>query len=215
MSSHGLSSVWDLASLVVTRQHSTIHTIAATVVGETIDLRAQTSPDGAVTLLFTDVAHAEEIAEELGERRAQEVFRDYNDLVRKIVEALEGSIVKSEVDGFLIAFTSAHGGLRCAIELQRTFAGRVIAGSRHTLQPRIGLHTGHVITDDANIFGRTVVLAARIADRAHGGEILVSVSLKQYVETDPHFVFEPRGEFAFRGVAGEHTVYAVAYAGVT
>lgn len=176
---------------------------------ETIDLRAQTSPDGAVTLLFTDVSHTDEISRELGERRSADVFRDYDALVRKIVEVFEGNVVRSEVDGFLIAFSSAHGGLRCAIELQRTFAGHVITGSRHTLQPRVGVHTGHVITDDANIFGRTVVLAARIADRARGGEILASVILKRYVETDPHFAFEPRGEFVFRGVPGEHPVFAV------
>ena len=190
--------------------HSTIHAIAAAVVGdESIDLRGRTSPDGAVTLLFSDVAGAEEIAADLGSERANEVFGDYSTMVSRVVEALEGDVVRSERDGFLISFTSVHGALYCATQLQRTFAGRPIAGARRPFQPRIGLHTGHVIADAQRLFGRTVVLAARIADRSQGGQVLVSSTLKQYMETDPRYRFERLGDFYLRGVAGEHTLYSV------
>jgi class 3 adenylate cyclase len=57
--------------------------------------------------------------------------------------------------------------------------------------------------------GRNVVLASRIAAQAAAGEILVSSMLKQYTETDPRFEFESRGEFHFKGLLGEHTVFAV------
>jgi adenylate cyclase len=58
------------------------------------------------------------------------------------------------------------------------------------------------------MLGRNVVLAARIADQAVGGEILVSSALKEYTEGDPRFRFEPRGEFHFKGMLGEHSIYA-------
>ena len=74
---------------------------------------------------------------------------------------------------------------------------------------RIGLHSGFVIANPDQPLGRNVVLASRIAAQAKGGEILVSSTLKQYTETDPSFRFEPHGEYHFKGVLGEHAVYAV------
>jgi class 3 adenylate cyclase len=73
----------------------------------------------------------------------------------------------------------------------------------------MGLHSGFVIANPDQLLGRNVVLAARIAAKAAGGEILVSSSLKEFTERDPRFTFEPRGEFHFKGMHGEHTVYAV------
>jgi class 3 adenylate cyclase len=66
-----------------------------------------------------------------------------------------------------------------------------------------------VITNEEEMYGRTVVLGARIAGCARGGEIIVSSTLKEYTETDPNFSFEDRGERRFKGVLGEHNVYAV------
>jgi class 3 adenylate cyclase len=55
------------------------------------------------------------------------------------------------------------------------------------------------------------VLAARIADHAQPGEILVSAALRDYTSTDPTFDFEPRGEQHFKGLLGEHPVFAVSW----
>jgi class 3 adenylate cyclase len=111
----------------------------------------------------------------------------------------------------MIAFSSAHAGLRCAIEVQRTFAGRSLSSLGAPLPIRSGLHAGYVIVNADDFYGRNVVLAARVADRARGGEILVSEALREYTQTDPTFNFELRGEFHFKGMLGEHTVYAVAW----
>jgi class 3 adenylate cyclase len=74
---------------------------------------------------------------------------------------------------------------------------------------RIGLHSGFVIGNPEQLMGRNVVLASRIAAQAKGGEILVSSTLRQYTETDPSFEFEEQGEYHFKGLLGEHTVYRV------
>ena len=66
-----------------------------------------------------------------------------------------------------------------------------------------------MIANPEQLLGRNVVLAARIAAQAKGGEILASSTLKKYTETDPSFRFEPRGEHHFKGLVGEHEVYAV------
>ncbi len=159
-----------------------------------------------MTLLFTDIEGSTDLMERLGERRAFELFRDHGVLVRRVVEACGGDVVKSQGDGFMVAFASAHAGLRCAIELQRALAS---ADADPPLKVRAGVHTGLVILDQEDFFGRNVVLAARIADHAAGGEILVSSTLKELTETDPSLSFEPLGGLAFKGLRGTHEVYEV------
>ncbi len=166
------------------------------------------SPDGAVTLMLSDLADAGAVAEQVGPERWERIVADHHLLVERIVTAHDGQVVKFERDGFLAQFNSAHAGLHAAVELQRTFAGDVGPHERG-LAVRSGLHAGFVIANPEQLMGRNVVLTARIAAEATGGEILVSSTLKQYTETDPSFSFEERGEYHFKGLLGQHIVYSV------
>jgi adenylate cyclase len=167
------------------------------------------SPDGALTLMLSDIADAEAAAERLGPERWERVVGDHHLLVERLVSQHDGEVAKFERDGFLASFSSAHAGLHTAVELQRTFAGgqQDAAG----LSMRVGLHSGFVIANPEQLLGRNVVLAARIAGQARGGEILVSSTLKQYTESDASVSFEPRGDHHFKGLHGEHTIYSVVW----
>ena len=190
-------------------QPTSIDVIASALGPAPPDLGEFSSPDGALTLLFTDIEDAATLQEQLGDERWADLLRDHRAMLEQIVEHHDGNVVKAESDGHMIAFSSAHQGLRCAIEIQRTFAGRTVSGLDSPLGIRSGLHAGFVIVQAEDFYGRNVVLAARVADRARGGEILVSETLREYTETDPSFRFEPRGEFHFKGMLGEHIVSAV------
>ena len=48
---------------------------------------------------------------------------------------------------------------------------------------RIGLHTGELVKEMEDFFGKNVILASRIADQAKGGQILVSALLKELTES--------------------------------
>ncbi|MFZ0043499.1 MAG: adenylate/guanylate cyclase domain-containing protein [Solirubrobacteraceae bacterium] len=187
---------------------SAIDAIASTLGPDLPDLGQLSSPDGAVTLLLADVDEAAALQESLGIDRWEAVLRDHEVLVRQLVAHHDGQIFKAHRDGFLASFPSAHAGLHCAVELQRTtWSGAV--SDEPAVRLRAGLHSGFVIANPEELLGRNVVLAARIAGQAKGGEILVSSTLKQYTERDPSFRFEERGEFHFRGLHGQHTVFAV------
>jgi class 3 adenylate cyclase len=192
---------------------TSINVIADAVHGEPLDLGGQTSPDGAVTLIFTDIEGSTEMSERLGDRQWMEVLRDHNALIRNLVQLHEGTVVKARGDGFMLAFSSAHSALYCAMEVARAFAGRSSSPSAEALNVRIGVHSGFLIADADDFYGRNVVLAARIADRARGGEILVSGAVKQYTDSDPSLHFEHRGDFRLKGLTGEHDVYAVLWDG--
>ncbi len=188
---------------------TSIDVIASALGDAQPELGEMSSPDGAVTLLFCDIEDAAKIREELGSERAEELLRDHRTIVEQVVQHHSGTVVKSHDDGFMIAFDSAHAALRCAIDLQSSLGDRMVSGAGRPLRLRVGLHTGFVITNDEEMYGRNVVLGARIAGCAQGGEITVSSTLKEYTETDPSFRFEERGEHRFKGVLGEHMVFAV------
>lgn len=166
------------------RGASSIDAVAAAVGDESLDFGGMSSPDGAITLLFVDDEQS------TGLEEVQ---------LRRLVEQHGGHVVKTEDHASMCSFASSHAGLRCAIELQRTFAGQL----------RVGLHSGFVMADASDFYGRNVVLAARIADHARGGEILVSRTVREYTGSDPTFEFESRGEQHFKGLLGEHGVFAV------
>ena len=189
-------------------EETSIDVVASAVKGEALDLGGHTSPDGAITLVFSDIEGSTELIEKLGERPWFDLVRDHNAIVRGVVGAHDGTVVKSQGDGFMLAFASAHAALRCAIEVERAFEEHP-TDNTHALRIRIGAHTGFVIADSDDFYGRNVVLAARIADQACGGEILVSEAAKQYTESDPSFRFEHRGEMRLKGLVGEHNVYGL------
>ncbi len=166
------------------------------------------SPDGALTLMLSDIAGADTVAAQLGPERWEQLLGDHHLLVEQLVTHHDGQVVRFERDGFLASFNSAHGGLHGAIELQRTFTGRDDGGAP-AIELRVGLHSGFVIAGGENLLGRNVVLATRIAAHAKAGQILVSSMLKEYTESDPSFRFEDRGEHHFKGVLGEHELYEV------
>jgi adenylate cyclase len=188
---------------------TSIDVIASTLGDVQLQVSEMSSPDGAVTLLFCDLEDAAEIAGELGAERSSELLRDHRAIVERVVGHHGGAVARSHDDGFMVTFDSAHAALRCAIDLQSSLADRTIPGGERPLRLRVGLHTGFVITTDEELYGRNVVLGARIAGCARGGEITVSATLKEYTETDPSFRFEERGEHRFKGVLGEHHVFAV------
>jgi class 3 adenylate cyclase len=169
------------------------------------DLGGMSSPDGALTLAVSDIANADSVAARLGPDEWAQLLRDHQLLVARTVAHHDGEVHRVERDGFMAVFNSAHGGLRCAIELQQT----LFSESDEAIMIRIGMNSGFVIANPGHPLGRNVVLAARIAALSAGGEILVSAALKEYTERDRTVRFESRGEFHFKGMIGEHAVYSV------
>jgi class 3 adenylate cyclase len=171
--------------------------------------RGPTSPDGAITLMLSDIADAGSVAQRIGPERWEQLLHDHHVLVEQLVGSYAGQVTKFDGDGFVASFHSAHACLHAAVELKSAFAEIATAVDEGIVGLRIGLHSGFVIPNPDQPQGRNFVLAARIAGQAKAGEILVSSSLKQYTEGDRRFLFEPHGEYHFKGLVGEHTVYSV------
>ena len=63
---------------------------------------------------------------------------------------------------------------------------------------RVGLSAGEPIAEDDDLFGSSVILAARIADQAKGGEIVLANVVRE-LAAGKGFLFADRGEVVLRG----------------
>ena len=80
------------------------------------------------------------------------------------------------------------------------------------IRVRMGLHTGEAVRDGDDFFGKHVNLAARIAGKAEGGEILASSLLKELTASAGDIAFSEGREVELKGLTGSHHVFLVAWA---
>jgi class 3 adenylate cyclase len=169
---------------------------------------AQPASAGAVhTILFTDVEGSTALTQRLGDAKAREILRAHERIVREALKAHGGSEVKALGDGFMASFSSATGALECAIAMQRAFAAHNESADE-PIRVRIGLNAGEPIAEEADLFGTAVNLAARIAAKAEGGEILVANVVRE-LAAGKGFLFADRGEMALRGFEDPVRLYEV------
>jgi class 3 adenylate cyclase len=193
------------------RRQSMIDRVLSWVEAERPDLAGAAAPDGTVTILFTDIEDSTALNERLGDRRWLEVLRAHNSIVRHCIGEHGGYEVKSQGDGFMIAYPSARRGLRCAVEMQRNLVRVDDAELDEPLRVRIGLHTGEAIREGEDFYGRSVTLAARLGDEAEGGEILTSSIVRDLVGGSADVPFDDAGELELKGLRGSHRVYRVVW----
>lgn len=166
-------------------------------------------PEGTVTIMFTDIEGSTELFERIGDGAARRVLSEHNQLVRDEVATHGGHEVKCNGDGFMVVFPSAAKALRCAAALQRRFADFLADQGSERVRVRIGLHTGDVEAQDGDFVGRAVTLAARVADSAMGGEVLVSSLVRELAGSNGDFAFDEGRQVDLKGLTGPHVVYAL------
>jgi class 3 adenylate cyclase len=188
---------------------SSVDEVALSVAAERPSLRPAAAPDGTVTILFSDIEGSTALNERLGDMRWLELLRAHNRVVRDHVQACGGFEVKSQGDGFMIAFPSARRAIQCARAIQEAIGRDLGDHPDGPIRVRIGLHTGEALRDESDFYGKNVVVAARITDQARGGEILASSVVKQLTESAGDIGFEDAREVELAGLAGTHAVYKV------
>lgn len=175
------------------------------------DVRRLAAGDGTATILFSDIEDSTALNEELGDRAWMRVLSAHDRIVRERVAAHDGTIVKSQGDGFMVTFASPHEAVRCAIGIERGFARGTRRLRRTPLRVRIGIHVGQVVARGDDLFGRNVAYAARVAGEAQGEEILVSEPVRERIGDDDGFSFSEPRTVELKGLPGEHEVFAVGW----
>jgi class 3 adenylate cyclase len=188
---------WD--RFVVDATHSFIEETAGAEQRKRYGVR---SPSAFRTILFTDVEGHGSMMARLGDSRGRAVLREHERITREALREHGGSEIKAMGDGFLASFTSAQKALECSMSLQRAISELHIEDDSAEELPfriRIGVNAGEPIAEDDDLFGSSVIAAARIAAMAQGGEVLVANVVRELV-SGKGFLFNDRGESALRGL---------------
>ena len=170
------------------------------------DLRPASAPDGTVTIVFTDIESSTALLSRLGDTEFLRILNWHDRIVRDSAQQHRGYVVKSQGDGFMLAFASAALALRACLVMR----DRIGKGFKdHRINIRAGLHSGEAIKREDDFYGHTVVIAARIVAMAQGGEILASDLVHALARGLGSFKFgEPR-RAQFKGMEGNFDMYPV------
>lgn len=192
------------------RPRTSIERVAAEAVAAGSAVRNAMRADRTVTIAFSDIESSTELASSLGDKRWFELLSVHNDIIRRAVRRQGGTEIKAQGDGFMLAFESARRGVHCMIDVQRELSSHASIQPEPTVRVRVGLHTGEAIVDEnGDMFGRHVNLAARIADSARGGEILVSSLVREIVEARGDLRFGAARAVQLKGLSGTYLLHPV------
>ena len=146
------------------------------------------------------------------------VIARWRGLVRQasktIIPSHRGRLVKSLGDGLMVEFDSASQAVDAALALHRALeADNPGTAPDQAMYLRAGLHATHVYTDDIDIYGAGVNLAARLATLAGPGETIVSATVRDALTDGLDVEIEDLGECTLRNVTQPTRAYRVGAVG--
>jgi adenylate cyclase len=151
--------------------------------------------DRPPAMCFLDLTGYTRLTEERGDEAAAELAAKLAGLVRRTAQEHGGAPVKWLGDGVMFYFREPADAVLAAVEMTEVVG-------RHGLPPaHVGIHAGPVIFQEGDYFGRTVNLAARIAEYARPGEVLVSQEVVDAADGVP-VTFTEIGPVELKGVQG-------------
>lgn len=126
-----------------------------------------------LTVVFADIAGSSRLYLGLGDVRASLVVAQCIATMSTAVVRLGGSVVRVIGDEVLAIFPSANAAAAAACEMQNAILDLPpVLGRR--LGIRVGMHAGEVLQIASELYGDAVNVAARMADQAKSGEILLT-----------------------------------------
>ena len=165
---------------------------------------------GTITILFSDIESSTQRVSAIGDEAWFELLEMHNQVFRDELSKVGGREIKSQGDGFMLTFTSVRRAISFATAVQRRLADHEANDPEHAVRVRMGFHTGEVITDaSGDLFGRHVNKAARVANLAAGGQILVSGTVREIAAGNRDVEFGNGVEVELKGLDGTHVVHEV------
>lgn len=151
------------------------------------------------TVLFTDVVGSTRTRTSLGEELADDHFRRHEQLLRAIVAAHGAIFVKGLGDGLMALFSSATVALEASAAIEQAVEGE----NEYAVAPvavRAALSAGDVFWTDDDVSGLPVIEAARLADVAHGGQVLCTDLVRRLAQGRGQHEFKDLGPVPAKGL---------------
>ena len=151
-------------------------------------------PRQVPAIAFLDLSGYTALAEERGDEAAAEVAAGVADVVQDVAVSHGGRPVKWLGDGVMMHFADPQAAVVSGLDLVEETERAISAPAR------VGINAGAVVVQEGDYFGRTVNVAARIADYAGPREVLVSDQAREAAATADGVAFELVGDVALKGV---------------
>jgi class 3 adenylate cyclase len=172
-----------------------------------------------LTVLFCDLVSSTEIAARLDPEEWRETVAGYNRAAAEAISRYGGHVAKYLGDGVMAFFgypeahdNDAERAARAGLAMLDAIAKLRGAPERPKLAARIGIDSGAVVVGagagtDADVFGETPNVAARVQAAAEPGTVLITAATQRLVSG--LFVVEERGAQTLRGIAAPLDLYRV------
>jgi adenylate cyclase len=141
-----------------------------------------------VAIAFADLAGYTRLTEEVGDEEAVDVVERFVENVEHTLPD-DARVIKTIGDEVMIVGSDPAALVDWAVGFQQLAKERPL--------PRIGVHYGEVLYRDGDYYGREVNLAARVAARAAGGEVIATRPVLE--QAGPHLEFDYIGEVRLKG----------------
>jgi adenylate cyclase len=152
--------------------------------------RIETTP----AICFLDLTGYTRLTEERGDEAAAELVVRLTPLVQRPADRHGGKVVKRLGDGVMFHFRDPEDAVLAALEMLEAVFDAGLPPAH------IGLDAGPVVFQGGDYFGRTVNLAARIAEQAEPGQVLVSQGVVDAIDSED-VAFTPIGSVTLKGVS--------------
>ncbi len=145
-------------------------------------------------ICFVDLTGYTRITEERGDEVAAELATSLASLVEDISHRHGGRPIRWLGDGGMFHFKEPMAAVLSGLDMVESAPGIGLPPMH------IGVHTGPVIFQDGDVYGKTVNLASRIASHAAAGQVLVTDETVDR-SFDKGVRFEPLGPVSFKGIS--------------
>ena len=162
---------------------------------------AGTADEQSPAIAFLDLTAFTHLTDDSGDVVAAAGARDLAAVVRRTSVPWGGTLVKMLGDGAMLHFKDPSSAVSCCLALVHDIPDAGLP------RARFGVDSGSVVARDVDFFGHTVNVAARLVDYARPGEVLVTSSVVQAVQSND-VKFNTIGPVSLKGVASLVTVHS-------
>ncbi len=151
-------------------------------------------PVHPTAIAFADLSDSTAYAERHGDEATARLADRLSELARVAAVRHQGEPVKLLGDGVMLRFTATDGAARCGLELVD------VVRAEDLPRVRVGISAGPVVFRDGDYYGRTVILASRVADRIGPDQVVLTAEAAAEIDA-PDLAMEPLGPTELKGVA--------------
>jgi adenylate cyclase len=156
------------------------------------------------TFLFADLVGYTSFTERVGDDAAADVAVSFQARAERLAASYGCHVVKRLGDAVMIHGDDATPVVALALRLRRE-----LAADGECPPLRMGVHSGPAVQRQGDWYGATVNIAARVADAAGAGEVLLSLTTRERIARAGVTIAE-RGARSFKNVTAPLALFAAA-----